>query len=162
MASALAFRVSPSFPRNFGYNSGFRGKFMCNSGGEESTVVYSDRVSVNGASVVTENAKIESEIGGGNGHLGSIVGAKRKGKELSPVKLEVLWDDGYGSESMRDYLDISREMIKPDGGPPRWFCPVECGRPLEDSPLLLFLPGNFHLMLLLCYLLELMIFGSRL
>ncbi|KAA8545000.1 hypothetical protein F0562_019783 [Nyssa sinensis] len=32
-------------------------------------------------------------------------------------------------------------MIRPDGGPPRWFCPVECGRPLKGSPLLLFLPG---------------------
>ncbi|KAI3707659.1 hypothetical protein L6452_26286 [Arctium lappa] len=31
--------------------------------------------------------------------------------------------------------------MKPDGGPPRWFCPISCGRPLKDSPVLLYLPG---------------------
>ncbi|KAI3886327.1 hypothetical protein MKW92_016745 [Papaver armeniacum] len=57
-------------------------------------------------------------------------------------ELEVLWDDGYGTSSVRDYLDVSREMVKkPDGGPPRWFCPVECGKPIKGSPVLLFLPG---------------------
>ncbi|RZC57565.1 hypothetical protein C5167_004869 [Papaver somniferum] len=29
-----------------------------------------------------------------------------------------------------------------DGGPPRWFCPVECGKPIKGSPVLLFLPGK--------------------
>ncbi|KAF2287917.1 hypothetical protein GH714_003204 [Hevea brasiliensis] len=29
----------------------------------------------------------------------------------------------------------------PDGGPPRWFCPLECGQPRKNSPTLLFLPG---------------------
>nr|KYP71764.1 hypothetical protein KK1_011034 [Cajanus cajan] len=32
-------------------------------------------------------------------------------------------------------------MCLSDGGPPRWFCPVECGPPFKDSPTLLFLPG---------------------
>ncbi|RZC46643.1 hypothetical protein C5167_039592 [Papaver somniferum] len=37
---------------------------------------------------------------------------------------------------------MSREMVKEtDGGPPRWFCPVECGNPMKDSHVLLFLPG---------------------
>ncbi|XP_074292709.1 phytyl ester synthase 1, chloroplastic-like [Silene latifolia] len=141
MASVLTFRQSPCFPRNLGCVTGFKGRIMCNLGGEESTVVYRDKVSVNGAAVVKENEKMGLGIGGQNGNLRSVVEEKRKGRELSPVELEVLWDDGYGSASMKDYLDISREMIKPDGGPPRWFCPVECGRPLNDSPLLLFLPG---------------------
>lgn len=56
-------------------------------------------------------------------------------------ELEVLWDDGYGTKTVKDYLIAAEEMIKPDGGPPRWFCPVECGQPINDSPLLLFLPG---------------------
>lgn len=28
-----------------------------------------------------------------------------------------------------------------DGGPPRWFSPLECAAPIKDSPLLLYLPG---------------------
>lgn len=57
------------------------------------------------------------------------------------VNLEVLYDDRTGTESVKDYLDASREVIKSDGGPPRWFCPLECGQPVRGAPLLLFLPG---------------------
>lgn len=47
-----------------------------------------------------------------------------------------------GGLSLRDYLELSRELIaRSDGGPPRWFSPLECGARLKDSPLLLFLPG---------------------
>ncbi|KAG8648171.1 acyltransferase-like protein At1g54570, chloroplastic isoform X3 [Manihot esculenta] len=55
--------------------------------------------------------------------------------------LEALWDDGYGTKTVKDYLDVAKEMIRPDGGPPRWFCPLECGQPRKNSPTLLFLPG---------------------
>ncbi|KNA07191.1 hypothetical protein SOVF_174150 [Spinacia oleracea] len=141
MESVLTFRVFPSFPKSLGYRPGFGGRVMCNLGGENSTVLYPDSVSVNGASVVKEIEKVGSAIAGVNGHVGSIGGGKRRGKEVDSKQLEVLWDDGFGSVSMKDYLDIAKEMIKPDGGPPRWFSPVECGRPLKGSPLLLFLPG---------------------
>ncbi|CAI9293626.1 unnamed protein product [Lactuca saligna] len=60
------------------------------------------------------------------------------GKKISqnaPEKLQPLWDDGYGRN--RKTMDL----IKNDGGPPRWFCPVACGMPLKDSPVLLYLPG---------------------
>ncbi|KOM38357.1 hypothetical protein LR48_Vigan03g173900 [Vigna angularis] len=40
-----------------------------------------------------------------------------------------------------EYLEQSKELIKPDGGPPRWFSPLECASHLDNSPLLLFLPG---------------------
>ncbi|KAG8375084.1 hypothetical protein BUALT_Bualt10G0063400 [Buddleja alternifolia] len=56
-------------------------------------------------------------------------------------ELRPLWDDGYGTRTVKDYLDAAKNMIQSDGGPPRWFCPVESGPPLKDSPLLLFLPG---------------------
>ncbi|CAI9763110.1 unnamed protein product [Fraxinus pennsylvanica] len=47
-----------------------------------------------------------------------------------------------GGLSLRDYLELSRDLIaRSDGGPPRWFSPLECGARLKDSPLLLFLPG---------------------
>lgn len=55
--------------------------------------------------------------------------------------LELFYDDGYGNSSGRDYFDIAKEMVWPDGGPPRWFCPIECGRPIKGAPVLLFLPG---------------------
>ncbi|XP_057437570.1 phytyl ester synthase 2, chloroplastic-like isoform X2 [Lotus japonicus] len=41
----------------------------------------------------------------------------------------------------KDYFEQAKELIKPDGGPPRWFSPLESGSRLENSPLLLFLPG---------------------
>ncbi|XP_065620526.1 phytyl ester synthase 2, chloroplastic isoform X2 [Quercus suber] len=42
----------------------------------------------------------------------------------------------------REYFERSKELIsRSDGGPPRWFTPLECGPPLKNSPLLLFLPG---------------------
>ena len=63
-------------------------------------------------------------------------------KDDGDEHLEVLWDDEYGTDTVKDYVEISKEMIRPDGGPPRWFCPVSCGQPLKDSPVLLFLPGK--------------------
>ncbi|KAK7336128.1 hypothetical protein VNO77_16661 [Canavalia gladiata] len=41
----------------------------------------------------------------------------------------------------KEYLEQSKVLIEPDGGPPRWFSPLECGSRLDNSPLLLFLPG---------------------
>lgn len=65
-----------------------------------------------------------------------------KSEELISEQLGLMYDDGYGTHNVVDYLGAAREMVRPDGGPPRWFCPVECGRPIDGSPLLLFLPGN--------------------
>ncbi|XP_055803121.1 phytyl ester synthase 2, chloroplastic-like isoform X2 [Solanum dulcamara] len=44
---------------------------------------------------------------------------------------------------MKDYMEWSKDMIASgsDGGPPRWFSPLECAAPMKDSPLLLYLPG---------------------
>lgn len=58
-------------------------------------------------------------------------------------KLEPLWDDGHGTVTFKDFLDIAIYNIKSNGGDqPQWFCPIECGRPLKDSPILFYLPGN--------------------
>nr|KAJ0200861.1 hypothetical protein LSAT_V11C600328470 [Lactuca sativa] len=59
---------------------------------------------------------------------------RKKISQNAPEKLEPLWEDGYGRN--RKTMDL----IKSDGGPPRWFCPVACGMPLKDSPVLLYLP----------------------
>ncbi|KAG6750593.1 hypothetical protein POTOM_045091 [Populus tomentosa] len=55
---------------------------------------------------------------------------------------------GYGTKTIKDYFDGAKEMTRPDGGPPRWFCPIERGQPLKCSPTLLFLPGNYCLVLI--------------
>ncbi|KAI3929674.1 hypothetical protein MKX01_025842 [Papaver californicum] len=48
--------------------------------------------------------------------------------------------------SVKGYLERSVDLIRSDGGPPRWFSPIECnssvgGVRFENSPLLLYLPG---------------------
>ncbi|XP_073106054.1 phytyl ester synthase 1, chloroplastic isoform X2 [Elaeis guineensis] len=66
---------------------------------------------------------------------------KAKGTRIKAGELSGRYDDGFGTKSMKDYFDMAKEIIKPDGGPPRWFCPVECGPSIKDAPLLFFLPG---------------------
>ncbi|KAL6624489.1 hypothetical protein ACP70R_031810 [Stipagrostis hirtigluma subsp. patula] len=57
--------------------------------------------------------------------------------------LDILYNDHFGSVSMNEYFTSARTMLKDDDGPPRWFCPIECGRPaVENAPPLLFLPVN--------------------
>lgn len=43
--------------------------------------------------------------------------------------------------SLKDYFEQAKDFISSDGGPPRWFSPLGGGSRLDDSPLLLFLPG---------------------
>lgn len=74
-----------------------------------------------------------------------VVEEKKSNDEGSASALAPLWDDGYGSRTVEDFFAAAREL-KDDGGPPRWFCPVECGRPLKNSPTLLFLPGKKSLL----------------
>ncbi|KAL6627860.1 hypothetical protein ACP70R_031586 [Stipagrostis hirtigluma subsp. patula] len=63
-------------------------------------------------------------------------------KQDGQTGLEPLYDDGFGGVTVKDYFAAARAVSGDDGGPPRWFCPVECGRPaVEGAPLLLFLPG---------------------
>lgn len=67
----------------------------------------------------------------------------QKVKSLVSDEIELLWDDGYGSKSVKDYFAAAKEILKkPDGGAPRWFSPVDCGQPVRDAPTLLFLPGK--------------------
>ncbi|KAI3825439.1 hypothetical protein L1987_06926 [Smallanthus sonchifolius] len=75
-----------------------------------------------------------------NGRL-SCQDLRKKRKEDLSENLEALWDDGYGTQSAEGFFKLAKDFSKPDGGPPQWFCPVSCGRPLKDSPLLLYLPG---------------------
>ncbi|CAI0384385.1 unnamed protein product [Linum tenue] len=125
-----------------------------------STGFSSDSVVVNGRSFTRGKDEVESLFDGGAVEQKeksvaplvddenerfmrlSSVREKNRGKGAISEDMDVLWDDGYGTKTVKDYLIASKDMIRPDGGPPRWFCPVECGEPLKDSPILLFLPGT--------------------
>ncbi|WVZ71155.1 hypothetical protein U9M48_019774 [Paspalum notatum var. saurae] len=65
-------------------------------------------------------------------------------EEMKWRGLEALYDDGFGGVTVKDYFAAAKAVVAgDDGGPPRWFCPVDCGRPtVDDAPLLLFLPGT--------------------
>lgn len=124
VSSCFAFNSEKRLPR-------FR--VRVSSVGEGKSVLV-DGVGVNG-----EKSKI---LGEGNGRVVLNGREDKSGKDVGRRKLEPLWDDGYGNRTVKDYLELAEEFIKPDGGPPRWFCPVECGEPMENAPVLLFLPGT--------------------
>ncbi|KAJ4831350.1 hypothetical protein Tsubulata_015973 [Turnera subulata] len=110
-------------------------------GGNEASALSLDSAVLNESPINREKEKLGTLIEGGNGKSRPVV-EKETVKDVGVRKeLELLWDDGYGTKTAKDYLDGAKEMIKPDGGPPRWFCPIECGQPIKNSPLLLFLPG---------------------
>ncbi|XP_039157566.1 acyltransferase-like protein At3g26840, chloroplastic isoform X1 [Eucalyptus grandis] len=46
-----------------------------------------------------------------------------------------------GPDRVKRFFDHAKDLARPDGGPPRWFSPLECGSRSEKSPLLLYLPG---------------------
>ncbi|VAH16192.1 unnamed protein product [Triticum turgidum subsp. durum] len=109
---------------------------------------------VYGVKPTTRLVRHHSRLGGGlrassvavNGEVGL---RNRSGKKEDAVKeekdrgLEPLYDDGFGGVTVKDYFAAARALCKDDGGPPRWFSPVESGQPaVEDAPLLLFLPGT--------------------
>ncbi|XP_015057468.1 acyltransferase-like protein At1g54570, chloroplastic isoform X1 [Solanum pennellii] len=139
MASLLHnFWAVPRFGLSPDYKPHCIARFACLAN-RDSTFLSSDSVIVNGVSSIEEKEKSSTIIDVKNSHLTPAI--KEKNKEDIQNKLETLWDDGYGTQTVKDYLEIGSEIIKPDGGPPRWFTPISAGPPLEDSPLLLFLPG---------------------
>ena len=145
MALIIGFRVPPFLVLNSENRPQCRMRAH-SLGNGDSVVLSSDLTVVNGASVVGERKTL---IDNGNGQLKTEVEKKEKKKKSVkddiPEKLKPMWDDGYGTETVKDYFDAVKEMVKPDGGPPRWFSPISCGRPQKDSPILLFLPGKLCL-----------------
>ena len=56
--------------------------------------------------------------------------------------MEVLYDDSFGSVTVKDYFAVAKVLCQDDGGSSRWFSPAECGHSAVDQALLLlFLPG---------------------
>lgn len=150
MASIVkSFWATPCFALNLNKKRHSRSQIQCLASGDSAAAALSvDSVKVNGIvnGVSSSDVKEEEETGRlsievRHGHRDSNVEEKKREKVSEDVKLEPLWDDGYGTQSVKDYLELAKEIIKPDGGPPRWFTPISCGPPLKDSPILLFLPG---------------------
>ncbi|CAK7340887.1 unnamed protein product [Dovyalis caffra] len=154
MESVVTFRISPYIALNSRIKPRFRVRLQSLGGDPDLEVLSSDSIAVSAASCSGDWEKNRAPIHGGTGEKekgGAVIDGvnvrlksrveRKRVKDVVSKDLEVLWDDGYGNKTVKDYLDGSNEMIKPDGGPPRWFCPVDCGQPLQDSPILLFLPG---------------------
>ncbi|KAF8017906.1 hypothetical protein BT93_H2964 [Corymbia citriodora subsp. variegata] len=143
MTSSVTFRVSPYLALNSQFRPRCRAQASSSVGGDSTVSSSPELIVWNEAPLVEERDKVDS-LTGGNGYAIEKIEAiekKKKVEKEAKESLEVLWDDAFGTKSVKDYLEWARFMIKPDGGPPRWFCPVECGHPLNDSPVLLFLPG---------------------
>lgn len=85
------------------------------------------------ATIVTEEKRTTTE-------------AKREEEDRrNTVETEKRWEEKEEKErrsGWKEYLEQAKELIgAADGGPPRWFSPLECGSRLDNSPLMLFLPG---------------------
>ncbi|KAJ8760671.1 hypothetical protein K2173_017656 [Erythroxylum novogranatense] len=121
MASFVTSHISPCYLTSSKLNKiQFRVRVEC-SGSSDPKALSSDCLAIN----ETSKSRVE----------------ERLMKDVISKDLKPLWDDGYGTKTIKDYLEGAMDIIRPDGGPPRWFCPVECGQPVKDAPLLLFLPG---------------------
>ncbi|KAK4774739.1 hypothetical protein SAY86_009674 [Trapa natans] len=72
-------------------------------------------------------------------------GRLRKDGELSggAVASPYMEDEGLEAEGkgLDDFFSLAEDLIRSDSGPPRWFSPLECAKSLDNSPLLLYLPG---------------------
>lgn len=168
MASSIAsFPVSPLsgpdlqlvWPRRQVIPRGASGGADYEASPLESVALYGTRPTPATSPVPKKQGRGSESLMGGNRYVGPVIEAegeklmtrtneKKRDEHRSlddgktVEKLDLLWDDGCGSASVKDYLNAVKEIIRPDGGPPRWFCPVECGQPLKGSPILLFLPGT--------------------
>ncbi|XP_031384301.1 acyltransferase-like protein At3g26840, chloroplastic isoform X2 [Punica granatum] len=85
-------------------------------------------------------ASAPPEDSGPNGRPRKDVEPSRSTVSAASPFMEDEGPEGEG-KSLEEFFDLARDLIRPDGGPPRWFSPLECGSRLDDSPLLLYLPG---------------------
>lgn len=78
-------------------------------------------------------------------HTTPVVGEENRPRRRRKEQHRVLQLEAEQQEerrmSLKDYFEQAKDLIRSDGGPPRWFSPLECGSRLDNSPLLLFLPG---------------------
>lgn len=95
--------------------------------------------SVAATTVQSSSTTTTTSTGSNNGRLEkSSSGATQEVKKYDSVAKS----EAESSFTLKDYYEQSIDMMRSnDGGPPRWFSPLESGARSDDSPLLLFLPG---------------------
>lgn len=83
----------------------------------------------------------------------SFVEKKSSSEEAERIRgVNVEEEPERNRKSFKDYFEEAKDMIRSDGGPPRWFSPLECGSHAPDCPLLLYMPGlSVSLFLLLLF-----------
>lgn len=104
--------------------------------------ISKSKLSVFAAAVPTEK---QPRIGAPTVSENGVVEKKSAADTLSSSSRGGEWEaePKDGRLTLKDYFDQCRELIsRSDGGPPRWFSPLDCGSRLKDSPLLLYLPGK--------------------
>ncbi|KAK6928574.1 Diacylglycerol acyltransferase [Dillenia turbinata] len=109
------------------------------------TIRRSAAVSTDGVS--TSISSEEGRLVNGNGYVADAIPTKRISEELEDTKKKEMENQRL---CLKDFFDRANDMIKPDGGPPRWFSPIECGPPLANSPLLLYLPDSLMIFNVWC------------
>ncbi|KAK3039122.1 hypothetical protein RJ639_028868 [Escallonia herrerae] len=70
----------------------------------------------------------------------SVCTSTMKARQETDGKPKLQVGSEVGRLTLNDYIEQSKDLMRPDGGPPRWFSPLECGSRLANSPLLLYLP----------------------
>lgn len=142
MALGMSFLVSPFSGINTSFKTRLRLEAPRSLESGSFSVLSSDSVTVSRTSMPIEKKLNDSVVEGGNGRLG-VIKEEEKIRDGVLKELQPLWDDGYGTQTMEDYFTAVKEFNKAnDGGPPRWFCPLECSPAFKDAPTLLFLPGK--------------------
>lgn len=77
-----------------------------------------------------------------------ITAETKREEGIGTAETEKVWEEKEKKQlrsGWKEYLEQAKELIVADGGPARWFSPLECGSRLVNSPLMLFLPGQFSL-----------------
>ncbi|KAI9098966.1 hypothetical protein K1719_024733 [Acacia pycnantha] len=141
MALVMSFRVSPFSGINPGFRHRCRLKAPRSLDSGSSSLLSSDSVAVSPTSPHVDRKLNDSVVEEGNGRL-RVIRDEEKIRNAVLKELPPLWDDGYGTQTVEDYFIAVKELNEADdGGPPRWFCPLECSPTFKDPPTLLFLPG---------------------
>ncbi|XP_027188577.1 phytyl ester synthase 2, chloroplastic-like isoform X1 [Cicer arietinum] len=73
-----------------------------------------------------------------------ITAETKREEGIGTAETEKVWEEKEKKQlrsGWKEYLEQAKELIVADGGPARWFSPLECGSRLVNSPLMLFLPG---------------------
>ncbi|GAV75889.1 DAGAT domain-containing protein/Abhydrolase_6 domain-containing protein, partial [Cephalotus follicularis] len=98
------------------------------------------RIQTRRLAVSTEQVSTGGETATNSGRLEK---RKRVEEGTTPLRSDANPDGLEEGErkSLKDYFEEAKDLIRSDGGPPRWFSPLECGAQSTKSPLLIYLPG---------------------